>query len=115
DAVGDLGRLLKARQDARRRLESLLAQASALGAHLELIGHALARRPDRLALGAAPGDLDPRREWEVVSGDPLPTVDQLNALVSAIREERARADELDQRLILSGHANLLEQPDEYFR
>jgi predicted trehalose synthase len=115
DAFGDLAHLIRARQDARRRLDALLAEASAIGARLEQLGHALARRPDRLVFGSASDGLDPRREWETVSDQPLPTIEQLTDLAARVREGKARADELDQRLILTGHPDLIEPSDEFFR
>lgn len=45
---------------------------------------------------------------------PLPPIDRLVALTNQVRAVSAQVDELRERLILMGRADIVEQPDGFF-
>ena len=58
--------------------------------------------------------LENRSESDIVPSRPLPSIEQLVALTDTIRKEEGRIEELRERLILMGHAELVEQQNGFF-
>jgi hypothetical protein len=50
-----------------------------------------------------------------VPSHPLPSIEHLTSLTNDIRAVGARVEELRERLILMGHADLVEQPNGFFQ
>lgn len=101
-------------RERRRRLDGLLQDARDVGEQFNRLGHALSTHPDRVIVGIP--DVQPKNlnEWEVLSSCPLPSVEQVATLTAKIRQLCAEVDGLEERLILTGHANVVDQRDEYF-
>jgi hypothetical protein len=68
-----------------------------------------------LIVGFPEQDLENPSEWDIVPSHPLPSIEQLAALTDNIRAEGAKVEELRERLILMGHADLVEQRDGFFQ
>ena len=100
--------------EARRQLDGLVQEARELGERLERLGQGLSRHPGRLIVGPLDPFLVESSEWDIVPGHPLPPVDRLVALTNQIRAASAKVDELRERLILMGRADVVGQPDEFF-
>jgi hypothetical protein len=100
--------------EARRRLDGLVQEARELGERLERLGHGLSGHPGRLIVGSPDSFLVNPTEWDIVPGHPLPSIDRLLALTNQIREVAATVEELRERLILMGRADVVEQPDGFF-
>jgi hypothetical protein len=101
--------------EARRRLDGLVQEARNLGERLEGLGQGLSRHPARLIIGlpdALPVDSS---EWDIVPGHPLPSIERLAGLTKQLREAGAKVEELRERLILMGRADVVEQPDGFFQ
>jgi hypothetical protein len=110
----DLDRVVARYRDATNRLDSLVDEASGLAERLERLGHGLSTRPGHLVIGLPDGSLENPSEWDIVPSHPLPSIEQLAALTDNIRAEGARVEELRERLILLGHAELVEQRNGFF-
>lgn len=100
---------------ARRRLDALMKQADEIGERLERLGHGLSAHPTRMIIGLPDRFLEQPSECEVVPGHALPPIERLIALTNDIREAAQNADELGERLILMGRADLIEEPDVFFK
>jgi hypothetical protein len=100
--------------EARRQLDGLVEEARELGERLEKLGEGLARHPARLVVGLPGSFLGDPSEWDIVPGHVLPSIGRLGALTSQIREVGARVEELRDRLILMGRADVVEQPNGFF-
>jgi hypothetical protein len=112
---GDTGQVIWEYSEARRRLGGLVQEAREVGERLERLGQALSRHPGRLIVGLPDSSLVDPGEWDIVPGHPLPSVDRLVALTKQIREIGANVEELRERLILMGRADVVEEPDGFFR
>jgi hypothetical protein len=111
----DLDRVVARYHDAQNRLDSLVDEASELAERLEQLAHGLSTRPRHLVIGLPDETLENPSEWDIVPSHPLPSIEQLAALTDNIRAEGARVEELRERLILMGHAHLVEQRDGFFQ
>jgi hypothetical protein len=100
---------------AKRRLEALLNEASNAGERFERLAHGLLAHPRRVVIGAPDPFGDEANEWDVVSNESLPPIERLMALTDDIRETARRVNDLRERLILLGHADVVQQPDEFFQ
>jgi hypothetical protein len=111
----DLDRVVSQYRDANIRFDSLVDEASDLAERLERLAHGLSARPGHLIVGFPEQDLENPSEWDIVPSHPLPSIEQLAALTDNIRAEGAKVEELRERLILMGHADLVEQRDGFFQ
>ena len=111
----DLDRVVAQYRDATSRLDSLVDEASGLAERLEHLGHGLSTRPGHVIVGFPDHDLENPSEWDIVASHPLPSIEQLAALTDNIRAEAAGVEELRERLILMGHADLVEQRNGFFQ
>jgi hypothetical protein len=111
---GDPGPVIREYSDARRRLDGLVHEARELGERLERLGHSLTGHPGRLIVGLPDPFLEDASEWDIVPGHPLPSIERLMALTNQIRAASAKVEELKERLILMGRADIVEQPDGFF-
>ena len=111
----DLDRVVARYRDATNRLDSLVDEASAFAERLERLAHGLSTGPRQLVIGLPDGSLVDSSEWNIVPSHPLPSIEQLAALTDNIRAEGARVKELRERLILIGHADLVEQRNGFFQ
>lgn len=111
---GDVGRVIAQYRDAMSRLESLVAEAGAFAARLERLGHGLSAHPERVIVGLPDEPLEDPSEWDIVPSHPLPSIERVSALTNEIRAVGGQVEELRQRLILTGHAGLVEQPNGFF-
>ena len=111
----DLDRVVARYRDATNRLNSLVDEASELAERLERLAHELSTRPGHLVIGLPDESLENPSEWDIVPSHPLPSIEQLAALTDNIRAEGARVEELRGRLILLGHAELVEQRNGFFQ
>jgi hypothetical protein len=100
--------------EARRQLDNLVQEAREIGERLERLGQGLSEHPRRLIVGFPDPLLVDPSEWDIVPGHPLPSIDRLVALTNQIREVGAKVEELRERLILMGRADIVEQPDGFF-
>ena len=110
-----IGHLLSEYTAARRRLGALRKEAVDVGERLEKLGHALSTHPTRMIIGTPSLVAEDRGVLEVVTSQPLPTIDALTRLTGEIRKTAQRVDELTERLILLGRGDVIEQPDGYFK
>jgi hypothetical protein len=101
--------------EARRRLDELVREARQWGEQLERIGHGLSRHPTRLIVGGLDPSLVDPGEWDIVPQHALPSMDRLVALTEQIRAASAKVEELRERLILLGRADVVEQPYGFFQ
>ncbi|RPI56513.1 MAG: hypothetical protein EHM55_05125 [Acidobacteria bacterium] len=100
--------------ETRRRLDRLVEDARELGERLERLGHGLFGHPARMIVGPPDPFIEDQNEWDIVPSHPLPSIDRLVALTNDIRGMSARVEELRERLILMGRADIVEQPDGFF-
>jgi hypothetical protein len=89
-------------------------EASELSERLERLAHGLSRRPGHMVIGLPDESLENPGEWDIVPSHPLPSIEQLAALTDDIRSEGVKVEELRKRLILMGHADLVEQRNGFF-
>jgi hypothetical protein len=111
----DLDRVTRDHADARRRLDALLREAGDLGERLGRLAHALSAHPERLILGSSDPLTGNPGEWDIVPSAPLPSIERLVTLTNEIRDARETVESLRERLILLGRADLVEEPDSFFR
>lgn len=111
----DIGRVIWEYTEARRRLDALVSEAGELGERFERLAHGLSAHPRRLLIGVPDRFVPDPNEWDVVPGHALPRIETLAKLTDEIREATRKVDELRERLILMGRADLVQQPDEFFR
>ena len=100
--------------EQRRHLDALLQEAHGLGERFDRLGHGLLAHPERMIVGLPDRPLENPDEWEILPSHPLPSIDQLAALTADIRQVRATVDDLKERLILTGRADLVEEPNGFF-
>lgn len=110
----DLGSVMSEYVDARRRLDALAREAGDLGERFERLGQGLSEHPARMIIGH-PGRLaETPSEWDLVPSHPLPSIERLAALTGEIRQTSEEVEELRERLILMGRADVVEQPDGFY-
>lgn len=100
--------------EARQALDRLLDKASELGERLEILARGLSSHPTRMFIGLPDRFIEEPSAWEIVPGHPLPSIDSLVTLTNDIRAAAARVDDLRERLILMGRADVVEEPDVFF-
>ena len=110
----DFERVIVPYREARRRQDALVEEARELAERLERLAHGLSTRPAHVIIGLPDEQIANPSEWDIVPSHPLPSIEQLTTLTNDIRAVNARVDELRERLILMGHADLVEQPNGYF-
>lgn len=110
----DIGRVIAEYREAKSLLDALVRQAGELAERLERLAHVLSARPGRMIVGLPDESIENPGEWDIVPSHPLPSIKHLTALTNGIRAASARVEELRERLILMGHADLVEQPNGFF-
>ena len=101
-------------RDALNRLDRLVGEANDIAGRFERLAQGLSRHPAGVIAGLPGTNFENAGEFEIVPFHSLPSIDQLAALTEHIREEGARVEELRERLILLGHADLVKQPNGFF-
>jgi hypothetical protein len=110
----DIRRVIAEYREATRRADELVKEASDLGERFERLAHGLSTRPGRLIVGLPDERIENPGEWDIVPSHALPSIEHLITLTNDIRAAGARVEELRERLILMGHADLVNQPDGFF-
>jgi hypothetical protein len=110
----DLGRLIWEQAEAKRRLDVLVNEAGELAERFERLAHGLSAHPRRMLIGPLDRSTEHPTQWDVLPSDPLPRIENVVTLIRSIREASAKVDELRERLILSGRADVVQQPDHFF-
>ena len=112
---GDIDRVVAAYREAKSRQDALVTEAGELAERFERLAHGLSARPRQVIIGLPDDGVENPSEWEIVPSHPLPSIEHLIALTNDIRTTGTRVEELREQLILMGHADLVEQPDGFFR
>jgi len=102
-------------REARRRQDELIKEAGELAERFERLAQGLSAQPGHVLIGLPDEGMENPGEWDIVPSYPLPSIEQLITLTNDIRAAAARVEELRARLILMGHAELVEQPNEFFQ
>jgi hypothetical protein len=110
----DVERVSAAYRDARRRQDELINEAGELAERFERLAQGLSARPGHVIIGLPDEGIENPGEWDIVPSHPLPSIEQLITLTNDIRAAGASVEELRARLILMGHAELVEQTDGFF-
>jgi hypothetical protein len=110
----DIEDVIAAYREARRRQDGLVKEAGELAERFERLAHGLSARPGHVIIGRPDERIENPSEWDIVPSHPLPSIEQLITLTNDIRAVGAKVEELRERLILMGHAELVEQPNEFF-
>jgi hypothetical protein len=111
----DIEDVIAAYREARRRQDGLIKEAGELAERFERLAHGLSARPAQVIIGLPEQRIENPSEWDIVPSHPLPSIEQLITLTNDLRAAGAKVEELRARLILMGHAELVEQPNEFFR
>ena len=111
EGVGDP---IREYSEARQRLGALEKEAGDVGERLGRLAQGLSAHPARIVIGSDPFIENPS-EWDVVLDRPLPSIESLALLTNEIREAYKRVEELRERVVLLGRADLVERPDTYFQ
>ena len=107
-------RLLAEYKKAWTRLEALVRDADDLGKRLERVAHGLSAHPARMIIGVADRLSENPSDWDIIPSHPLPSMEHLAGLTNEIREVSRNVEDLRERLILMGRADLVERPDRFF-
>ena len=110
----DVGRVIWEYTEAKRRMDALVNEAGELGERIERLAHGLSAHPRRMIIGLPDRFADDATEWDIVPSRPLPRIESLVTLTNDIREAALKVDDLRERLILMGRADLAAQPDGFF-
>jgi hypothetical protein len=110
----DVGRVIWEYTEAKRRLEALVNEAGDLGERFERLAQGLSAHPGRMIVGLPDKFIENQSDRDIVPSHPLPSIERLVALTDEIRERTAMVEELRERLVLMGRADLVEQPDAFF-
>jgi hypothetical protein len=110
----DIEGVIDAYREARRRQDALVKESGELAERFERLAHGLSARPGHVIIGLPDDRIENPSEWDIVPSHPLPSTEQLITLTNDIRAVDARVEELRERLILMGHADLVEQPNGFF-
>jgi hypothetical protein len=111
----DLDQVVARHREATNRLDRLVGEATEVAERLERLAHGLSTRPGHLVIGLPDESLENPSEWDIVPSHPLPSIEQLAALTANIRTAEAAVEALRERLILMGHADLVEQRNGFFQ
>ena len=110
----DIGHVIREYTEAKRRLDALVTEAGEWGERFERLAHGLSAHPMRMIIGLPERFTDDATERDMVPSRPLPRNESLVALTDDIREAALKVDDLRERLILMGRADLAAQPDGFF-
>ena len=110
----DIEGVIDAYREAKRRHDALVKESGELAERLERLAHGLSAHPGHVIIGLSDDRIENPSEWDIVPSHPLPSIGQLITLTDDICAVGARVEELRERLILMGHADLVEQPDGFF-
>jgi hypothetical protein len=110
----DVGPVMWQYTEANRRLETLVSEAGELGERFERLAQGLSAHPGRMIVGLPNRFIENPSDFEIVPSHPLPSIERLVALTNEIREVSAMVEELRERLILMGRADLVEQSNGFF-
>jgi hypothetical protein len=110
----DVGRVIVEYTEAKGRLDALVNEAGELGERFERLAHGLSAHPRRMIVGLPDRFADDATGWDSVSSHPLPRIESLVTLTNDIREASLNVDDLRERLILMGRADVVKQPDGFF-
>jgi hypothetical protein len=113
--AGEIGDVIAEYRKATNRLDALVKEAGDLAERFERIAHGLSARPWRVVVGIPDQRVENPCESDIVPSHPLPSIEHLTSLTNDIRAVGARVEELRERLILMGHADLVEQPNGFFQ
>jgi hypothetical protein len=113
-AESDINQVVAAYHEAKGRQTALIKDAEELGERLERLAHGLSTHPGHVIIGSPDQRIEKPGEWDIVPSYPFPSIEQLVTLTNDIRAESARVEDLRERLILMGHAELVEQPNGFF-
>jgi hypothetical protein len=89
-------------------------EAGELGERFKRLAHGLYAHPRRMLIEPLDRSTEDPTEWEIVPSDPLPRIENVVTLTRSIREVSATVEELRERLILLGRADVVQQPDHFF-
>jgi hypothetical protein len=93
--------------DASKRFDELTREAKVIGDRLSALAQGLSSFPERQSVESTALD-------RVLSGEPLPSMEHLVALTTAIRDAARRIDDLRERLTLMGRADLVQAHARFF-
>jgi hypothetical protein len=110
----DVGRVIGEYTEAKRRLDALVTEAGELGERFERLAQGLSAHPTRMIIGLPERLAEDASDWDIVPSHPLPRIESLVTLTHDIREAALKVDDLRERLILMGRADLAAQPDGFF-
>ena len=110
----DIEGVIDAYREARRRQDALVKESGELAERFDRLARGLSTRPGHVIIGLADDRIENPSEWDIVPNHPLPSIEQLITLTNDIRAVGASVEELRERLILMGHADLVEQPNGFF-
>lgn len=112
--ASDAGGVIADYREAKTRLDELVKEAGELAERFERLAHGLSARPGHVVVGLPDEFVENPAEWDIVPSHPLPSIEHLITLTNEIRAVGPRVEELRERLILTGHADLVKQPDAFF-
>jgi hypothetical protein len=108
---GDIDLVTAEYRRAKAREDALTKQAEELAERFRRLAQALSL-PRRRLFAGLPDELAEGAEG---SSHSVPSREYLITLLDDIRTAATKVEELRERLILMGHADLVEEPDEFFR
>jgi hypothetical protein len=100
--------------DASKRFDELTREAKVIGDRLSALAQGLSSFPERVVIGAPGQSVESTALDRVLSGEPLPSMEHLVALTTAIRDAARRIDDLRERLTLMGRADLVQAHARFF-
>jgi len=109
----DVEKLRAEYDEGTRRLDALVRRAHDLGDRCDHLAGGL-YHPAQTIVGIPDRAVEGSIDWYVVPDEPLPSIEAVKTLLSEIRDASAVVEGLRQRLILSGCADVVEQPDGFF-
>jgi hypothetical protein len=110
----NVGGVIAEYRAAKNRLDDLVNEAGECAERFERLAHGLSARPGHLIVGLPEERVENPSEWDIVPSHPLPSIEHLATLTDDIRSESVRVEELRERLILMGRADLVQQPNGFF-
>jgi hypothetical protein len=102
-------------EKAKTRLEALVRDADDVGDRLQRLAHGLSAHPARMIIGFPDRFIENPSDWDIVPSHPLPSMEHLAVLTNEIRELSQKVEDLRERLILMGLADIAERPDRFFQ
>jgi uncharacterized protein with GYD domain len=100
--------------EATKRFDELTREAKVIGDRLSALAQGLSSYPERVVIGIPGQAVDSPEPDRVISGEPLPSMEHLVALTTAIRDTARRIDALRERLTLMGRADLVQAHARFF-